>query len=161
RTGASLPTGAANGDWLGRGRLVLLVALTEALDATGLVDDALLAREERVAVRADVEVHLPVGGAGLDRGARLPLVPAAVAVEHAQLVDGVDSCLHGSFLSLRSSNAAGTFRWPETWGARPHTGPRRSKRRNSMPQGTIELKPQAGARGRMSRRFQTSAPCTA
>src|SRR5207249_7981006 len=73
----------------GRG-LVLLVAPAEALDASRLVDDALLAGKERVAVGADVQVHLAVGRGGSERSASLPLRPAAVAMEGAQLVNGMN-----------------------------------------------------------------------
>jgi hypothetical protein len=36
------------------------VPLAEAIDTTGLVDELLLAREERVALRADVEVDATI-----------------------------------------------------------------------------------------------------
>src|SRR5260370_41401066 len=42
-----------------------LEALVEALDAAGGVDDALLSGEERVAVAADLDVHVGLRRAGL------------------------------------------------------------------------------------------------
>ena len=65
-----------------------------------------------MAVGADVQVDLAVRGRRLDRGAGRPLGVAAVAVEDAQLVNGVDSGLHRRFLSA-PSNATGTVRGPE------------------------------------------------
>src|ERR687895_2617591 len=65
-----------------------LQAPLEALHPTAGVDELLLARVERVAVRADLDVHL-----GLRRP-RLELV-AARAVNGRENVFGVDFGLHG------------------------------------------------------------------
>src|SRR5262245_47499378 len=55
---------------LGGTVLLLSVLARVALDATGGVDQLLLAREERVAARADLQPHLAgLGGLGGPRGA--------------------------------------------------------------------------------------------
>jgi hypothetical protein len=46
---------------------LLAVLLTEALDASGGIDELLLAREKRVALGADVGVNLRLGRSGLVR----------------------------------------------------------------------------------------------
>ena len=46
---------------------MLAVLLTEALDASGGIDELLLAREKRVALGADVGVDLRLSGSGLVR----------------------------------------------------------------------------------------------
>src|SRR5512140_2842561 len=82
--------------WLGLGRGCrglrrVRVALLETFDAAGRVDELGLAREERVAVRADFEAELVL------RALRLPRGPArAVHVDLAVL--GVDLFLHGLLL---------------------------------------------------------------
>src|SRR5438105_5932209 len=76
----------------------LAVLLAEALNPAGLVDQLLLARIEGVAVRADVEVDLAVGRGRNDRGARLPFGVAAVAMEGANLVDGMNAGFHDLLL---------------------------------------------------------------
>src|SRR5262245_7372265 len=96
-------TGAGEGPLLvgGLGRLggrQLRVALAEAVHAAGLIEQLLLAGEEGVAVGADVEVHLAIARAGLERGARRPLGATAVAVERAGLVNRMDPGLHGRLL---------------------------------------------------------------
>src|SRR6185503_18749106 len=75
---------------LGRsGRLLLLAPLPrELLDLARGVDQALLAREERVAVRADLEAQLLAL-----RGARGP-GGAARAMDVDVDVIGVDACFH-------------------------------------------------------------------
>src|SRR5678815_5289695 len=77
---------------LDRGRLagpnLALEALLEALDLAGRVDDRLLAREERVAVAADVDAEL---GA---RGSDCPLGPAGTTVDRRLVVLGMDFGLH-------------------------------------------------------------------
>src|SRR5262249_48630187 len=98
---------------------LLSVLLAEAFDATGLVDQLLLPGEERVAVRADVEVHLAVGGAGSQRGTRLPLGVAAVAVELANFVDGMDPGLHDNLLNGGVPGPASRFRGLRVSGAPP------------------------------------------
>src|SRR5262249_61379165 len=69
------------------GLVLLLVALREALDASGGVDQLLLAGEERVALGADLEAQL------LARGARDELLAARAAHRHF-LVLGMDSLFH-------------------------------------------------------------------
>src|SRR3954451_2177215 len=72
---------------LGAGALPLGGAALEALDATAGVDQLLLARVERVAVRADLHVHVALGRAGRER------VPARA--RHGRLdVLGMDFGLH-------------------------------------------------------------------
>src|SRR5437899_6498671 len=65
-----------------------LQALLEPLDLAGRVDDRLLAREERVAVRANVDAEL---GAGGSHG---PLGAAGSAVDLGLEVLGMDVGLH-------------------------------------------------------------------
>src|SRR2546423_8564251 len=72
-----------------RGRFRLLaVALVEAVNATGGVHKLLLAREERVALRADFDVYV-----ALLRRARLERV-AAGAVDCDVVVGWMNSLLH-------------------------------------------------------------------
>src|SRR6478736_5097083 len=66
-----------------------LETLLEALDLAGGVDDRLLAREERVAVRTDVDAQLLAGRA--DR----PLGAARAAVDLGFVVLGMNIGLHG------------------------------------------------------------------
>src|SRR5437899_6279606 len=68
-----------------------LQALLEPLDLAGRVDDRLLAREERVAVRADVDAQLRAGGT--DR----PLGAARAAVDLGLVILGMDIGLHVSY----------------------------------------------------------------
>src|SRR5690606_28174154 len=68
-------------------RGLLLVAAAEALDAAGGVDDALLAREERVAHGADLDADLRL------RGARRPRSTAG-AVHGGLDVLGMDFGFH-------------------------------------------------------------------
>ena len=70
-----------------------LLAAAEALDASGGVDDALLARVVRVAIGADVEVDLQLGGL------RRPLV-AAGTLHLGVFVRGVDASLHAWLPSM-------------------------------------------------------------
>src|SRR5581483_11109405 len=92
---------------LGGGRLGLRllrarVLAGEPLDAAGGVHELLLAREERVAARADLEAQLlALGGAGLPRG-------AARAVDGDFLVIRVNAWLHGpsSINVTKNSNSA-------------------------------------------------------
>src|SRR5262245_35345014 len=93
--GADAARGAADGGGRGsraRGRSGglggRLVALLEALDAAGRVDQLLLAGEERVALRADLEPQLGVGRPGLER------LPAG-AGDGDHVVLGVNPALHG------------------------------------------------------------------
>ena len=79
------------------GVLLHVVAPLEALDATGGIDDALLAREERVALAADLGVQPLLGGARLER-------VAARADDGRFNVVGMDLGLPGS---LGSSLPAG------------------------------------------------------
>src|SRR5215208_7844266 len=87
---------------LGRGRRfgLLAVTLVEAVNAAGRVNQLLLAREERMALRADLDVEVV-----LLRRARLELV-AAGAVDVDLVVVGMNSLLHFSFLSDRRPRAA-------------------------------------------------------
>src|SRR5437762_7261081 len=77
---------------LGLGRLLPVPAL-EPLDASAGVDQLLLARVERVALRAQLDVEL-----GLRR-ARLERVPARAAND-CLYVRGMDLGLHRFFLSV-------------------------------------------------------------
>jgi hypothetical protein len=65
----------------------LLVSLLEALHATRRVDELLLAGEERMALAADLEPELLLGGAGRER-------LAAGAVDEDFLVFGVNVLFH-------------------------------------------------------------------
>src|SRR6185503_7753334 len=80
--------GSLLGAGLGARGLGGAVLAREALDAAGRVHEALLAREERVAVRADLEAQLLLGGARGPGG-------AAGAVDVDDRVVGVDSSFHG------------------------------------------------------------------
>jgi hypothetical protein len=74
--------------------------LTELLDATGGIDDLLLARVERVAVRADFNVQ------GLVHGRLGRELFAARAGDFNVVVFGVDARAHGNFLrELRADPA--------------------------------------------------------
>ena len=89
-TGPGLPGGAS-------GAGLALEAALEALDLAGGIDDVLLAREERVAVAADVDAELLAGGAQLEVRA------ARAAVDLRLEVLGVDVGLHGcSFDAVRA-----------------------------------------------------------
>src|SRR6266542_5097673 len=70
-----------------RGAAGLLEAPLEALDAAAGVDELLLPRVERMAVRADLDVQLGLGGPHLE------LVPARAA-NGRQYVLGMDVGLH-------------------------------------------------------------------
>jgi len=87
----------------GRGRFRLLaVALVEAVDAARRVNQLLLAREERVALRADFDVDV-----ALLRRARLERA-AAGAVDVRRVVVGMNSLLH--FVSSSVRRAAGALK---------------------------------------------------
>ena len=68
-------------------RLLLAELLPETLDATRRIDETLLAREERMALRADVRVNLGLGGTSLER-------IAAGALDGRRRVYGVDVWFH-------------------------------------------------------------------
>src|SRR4051794_27245519 len=71
------------------GRRLLLILLLEALDASAGVDELLLARVERVALSADIDVEGPTGGVGL------LLVPAGTS-DRRGLIERVNPLLgHG------------------------------------------------------------------
>src|SRR5262249_48134320 len=70
--------------------------LLEPLDATTRVDELLLARVERVALGADLDGHVALGGA------RLELVPTR-ALDDRELVLRVDISLHGTQPTTRSA----------------------------------------------------------
>src|SRR5471030_1821326 len=89
-------SGARGGGRLGLGpcrRLLrsVRVALLEALDAASGVDELGLAREERMAVRADLEAELGPRALGLPR-------VSARAMHGHVMVLGVDFLLHGGSL---------------------------------------------------------------
>src|SRR3954468_10602002 len=71
------------------------VPLLEALDASGGVDQLLLAGEERVAGGADLQAHLVLGGMGLEG-----VTARAVHGHHVQR--GMHVFLHGRDPSLGS-----------------------------------------------------------
>src|SRR6478609_5480655 len=80
----------------------VLEALVELLDATGRVEDALLARVERVRGGRDLDVDDGVldtldldGLVAGDGGAREEQLTRAEVAEHDGLVVGVDVSLHG------------------------------------------------------------------
>src|SRR5437588_6199402 len=83
-------------------RRLLGVAALEALHAAAGVDQLLLARVERVAVRADLHAELGLRGAGGER-------VAARAVDRGGHVLGVDALLHlaSPFMSGGRSRRAG------------------------------------------------------
>src|SRR6187401_1924794 len=70
-----------------------LQALLEPLDLTGRVDDVLRAREERVAVAADVDAQL------LSRRPDRPFATARAAVDLRFVILGMDIRLHGCLSS--------------------------------------------------------------
>src|SRR5439155_8801579 len=82
-----------NGTGSGAGRP--LQALLEPLDLAGRVDDRLLAREERVAVGADVDPELRA------RGSNGPLGATASAVDLRFVILGMDVGLHECALLRR------------------------------------------------------------
>src|SRR6478752_1012805 len=77
-----------------------LEALLEALDLAGGVDDRLLAREERMAVRAHVDAELR------SRGPNGPLGAARAAMDLGFVILGMDIGLHGAVL-LRTPSVQG------------------------------------------------------
>src|SRR5438093_6759111 len=77
------------GAFSGGGLAALGVATLEALHAPAGVDQLLLARVERVAVRADLHAELGLRGTGLER-------IATGAVHRGRHVLGMDSLLHDS-----------------------------------------------------------------
>src|SRR5215210_4709936 len=79
----------------GSGSGLALQALLEPLDLAGGVDDRLLAREERVAVRADVDAQLGSGGPDS------PLGAARAAVDLGLEILGMDVRLHVKLCSPR------------------------------------------------------------
>src|SRR3972149_8219391 len=79
-----------------------LEPLLEALDLAGGVDDGLLAGEERVAVRADVDVQR------LLRGADLELGMARAADDLGGVVLGMDVWLH-ALSPVAAPTAAGAM----------------------------------------------------
>src|SRR5262249_29172066 len=93
---------------LGRG--LLLVALAEPFHAAGRVDQLLLAGEEGVALAADLDPQLLLGGTG-----RPGLAAGAVDQDLVQL--GVDAGLHGT----RHSTDPGPAMQPPP--GPPHPGP--------------------------------------
>src|SRR5450756_1882504 len=74
-----------------RGFRCVRVALLEALDATGRVDELGLAREERMTVRADLEAELALRALGFPR-------VSARAVHGHFVVLGMNLLLHGGSL---------------------------------------------------------------
>ena len=62
--------------------------LPETFDASGSINQALLAGEERMALRADVRVDLRLSGTGLER-------IAAGALHRRRMVFGMDVGFHG------------------------------------------------------------------
>src|SRR3954451_6347437 len=72
-----------------------LQALLEPLDLSGSIDDVLRPREERVAVRADVDAKLLAGRA------HRPLSPAGTAVNLCLVILGMDIGLHVKHLLRR------------------------------------------------------------
>ena len=79
-------------------RLLLAELLPEALDATRRIDETLLAREERMALRADVRVDLGLGGTSLER-------IAAGALHSRRMILGMDISFHAN-LDVRDGTAA-------------------------------------------------------
>jgi hypothetical protein len=78
-------------------RLLLLAELlAEALDASRGIHEALLAREERVALRAHVRVDLRLRGSGLER-------IAAGALHRRRMVFGMDVGFHANLVAGRNS----------------------------------------------------------
>src|SRR5215471_1611171 len=90
---------------LGLGLLGPLEPLLEALDATARVDELLLAGVERVALRADLDVQLGLGGACHER-------VATRAVHGRHDVLGMDIGLHDR-ARIAAAVSAATFP-PET-----------------------------------------------
>lgn len=76
---------------------LLAELLSETLDASGSVDQALLAGEERMALRADVRVDLRLSRAGLER-------IAAGALHRRRMVFGMDIGFHDN-LYVRDETA--------------------------------------------------------
>ena len=68
-------------------------SLLELVQATACIDKLLLAGVEGVALGADLNGDVLLGGAGLDHG-------AASAPDGGLLVIGMDSFLHGSYLLI-------------------------------------------------------------
>ena len=77
---------------------LLAELLPETLDPSGSIDEALLAGEEWVALRADVRVDLRLGRAGLER-------IAAGALHRRRMVFGMDIGLHDN-LDVQDGTAA-------------------------------------------------------
>src|SRR5207247_4768298 len=93
--------------WPRAARALHAVLTQEALDQAGGIDELLLAREERMAGRADLDVDLGDGGAGLD--------DVAAGTDDLRLVvPRVNAFLHGESGTI----AAGY----EACNARPRTG---------------------------------------
>src|SRR5439155_19194102 len=101
---------------LGRLRAVLL---REPLDAALSVEQLLLAREERVAARADFEVQLVLGRP------RLPRRPAR-AVGHDVVILGMNAVLHSVLLG--PSGKSPLYQGPSPHPARPTHPASRSPR---------------------------------
>src|SRR5262249_1858934 len=97
---------------LGRSAGLLLVALAEPLDAAGRVDELLLARQEGVAVAADLQPQL------LLRGAGRPGRPAR-AVHGDLVIVGVDVRFHGTAHSSGRRATAQPRRPPSCRAVRP------------------------------------------
>ena len=76
------------------GKLLDAVLLVELINAAAGVDQLLLAGVEGVALGADLNGDILLGGAGLDHG-------AASAPDGGLLVIGMDSFLHGSYLLVK------------------------------------------------------------
>ena len=76
------------------GKLLDAVLLVELINAAAGVDQLLLAGVEGVALGADLNGDVLLGGAGLDHG-------AASAPDGGLLVIGMDSFLRGSYLLVK------------------------------------------------------------
>src|SRR5207244_2540001 len=104
------------------------VLALEALDPAGGIDELLLAREERMARRADLDVDLGHGGTGLDD-------IAAGTDDLGLVVPRMNAFLHEKDATIAAGYDARNAR-PSDWpGARPKTrgrvgGPRGGARRN-------------------------------
>src|SRR5438045_4902724 len=90
----------------GAGPNLSLEALLEALDLTGRVHDRLLAREERVAVAADVDAQLLARAADGEFGAARTAMDAGLAVL------GMNIGFHDVLLRRRPFGVEVPRRWP-------------------------------------------------
>src|SRR6185437_6021738 len=88
------------------GRRLLRELLAEALDATGGIEQALLAREERVALRAYVRMNFR------NRGARLKRIPAG-ALDRGRGVLRMDVGFHWNLIGSGAGvEGCVTGTWP-------------------------------------------------